>query len=358
MSATAVKLSLVTVFLFGVLLVNSSHSDLLSDDGIGVGERVNETVVETVVAGGPGGALRTSGLGSLVLKSGGTGGLAGLSSDDFVGTSGLAEGVELLHHVSVLERVLLGLVVHANGGLDGAELGLNLVRVDDSGEVGAVNGVTLELVSTLLGSLLGVSAEDVVELGEGVGGPDHQSSNVTTGGELEEVESVDVASVNTGEVPGASLDVRVTVSIDDQGSLAHGESGVAVLSLSVSHLLGFADSVEVLLGTELVEDGEETTGGGSVERLGDEGELGDIVDTVTTGHDERSASGGGEGGSDGVSLLVGVDLSVPFSPDLEGSEHATLAALVTEGGLAGTVGTGARNTGNSSNGTTGTPRLG
>jgi len=237
MSATAVKLSLVTLFLFAIFLVDKSHPDLLSDDGIGVGERLDETVVEAVVAAESDGALLTAGLGSLVLDSGGAGNLAGLSSDDLVGTSGLAEGVELLHHVSVLERVLLRLVVHADGGLDGAELGLNLVRVDDSGEVGTVDGVTLELVSALLSSLLGVGAEDVIEAVEGIGGPDYESSNVTTGGELEEVESVDVASVNTGEVPGASLHVGVTVSVDDKGSLAHGESGVAVLSLSVSHLL-------------------------------------------------------------------------------------------------------------------------
>ena len=314
--------------------------------------------MEGVVAGEPDGSLGTAGLGSLVLDGGDAVGLAGLSSDDLVGTSGLGEGVELLHHVSVLEGVLLRLVVHDERSLDGAELGLNLVRVDDSGEVGTVDHVTLELVSALLGSLDGVGTEDVVEAGEGIGGEHDESSNVTTGGELEEVESVDVAGVNTGEVPGASLDVRVTVSVDDQGSLAHGEAGVAVLSLSVSHLLGFADSVEVLLGSELVEGGEERSGGCGVDGIGDEGQLGDIVDTVTTGHDERSAGSGGEGGGDGVSLLVGVDLSVPFSPDLEGSEHATLAALVTERGLAGTVGTGAGNTGNSSNGTTGTPGLG
>jgi hypothetical protein len=35
-----------------------------------------------------------------------------------------------------------------------------------------------------------------------------------------------------------------------------------------------------------------------------------------------------------VSLLGEVDLSVPLSPGLEGSEHATLAAHVTEGALA------------------------
>ena len=217
--------------------------------------------MEGVVAGEPDGGLGTAGLGSLVLEGGDAVGLAGLSSDDLVGTSGLGEGVELLHHVSVLEGVLLRLVVHDERSLDGAELGLNLVRVDDSGEVGTVDHVTLELVSALLGSLDGVGAEDVVEAGEGIGGEDDESSNVTTGGKLEEVESVDVAGVNTGEVPGASLDVRVTVSVDDQGSLAHGEARVAVLSLSVSHLLGFADSVEVLLGSELVEGGEERSGG-------------------------------------------------------------------------------------------------
>jgi len=357
MSATAVKLSLVRFFLIGIFLIDETHSNLLSDDGIGVGERGNESTVEGVVADGAGGTLGTASLASLVLEGGLTVNLSLLGGNNLVSAGSLAEGVKLLHHVAVLERVLLGLVVETDGSLDGAELGLNLVRVDDSGEVGTVDGVTLELVSTLLGALGGVGAEDVVEAGEGIGGEDDESSEVTAGGELEEVDSVHVARVDTGEVTGASLDVGVLVSVDDQGSLAHGESGVAVLSFTVSHLLGFADSVEVLLGAELVEGVEESTGGAGVHGVGDERELGHIVDTVTTGLDERSAGGGGEGGSDGVSLLVGVYLSVPFSPDLEGSEHATLAALVTEGGLAGTVGTGARNTGNSSNGTTGTPRL-
>jgi hypothetical protein len=35
-----------------------------------------------------------------------------------------------------------------------------------------------------------------------------------------------------------------------------------------------------------------------------------------------------------VSLLVDVDLSVPLSVGLQGSEHSTLAAHVTEGTLA------------------------
>ena len=56
-----------------------------------------------------------------------------------------------------------------------------------------------------------------------------------------------------------------------------------------------------------------------------------------------------------MSLLLKVDLSVPSSPGLEGSEHSSLSAHVTEGTLARSVGTATTNSGNSGNGTTGTP---
>jgi len=193
MSATAVKLSLVRFLLIRIFLIDKTHSDLLSNDGVGIGERGNETGVEGVVSNGSLGALGTSNLGSLVLEGGLAGGVTGLGGNDLVGAGSLGEGVELLHHVAVLERVLLCLVMETDGGLDSAELGLNLVRVDDSGKVGTVDGVTLELVSTFLGSLNGVGAENVVEAGEGIGGEHDESSDVTTGGELEKVESVDVA---------------------------------------------------------------------------------------------------------------------------------------------------------------------
>jgi hypothetical protein len=43
-------------------------------------------------------------------------------------------------------------------------------------------------------------------------------------------------------------------------------------------------------------------------------------------------------------LLAKVDLLVPLAPDLGGREHATGTALVTEGGLTGTVSTTTRDT--------------
>ena len=56
-----------------------------------------------------------------------------------------------------------------------------------------------------------------------------------------------------------------------------------------------------------------------------------------------------------MSLLVQVDLSVPSSEGLEGSEHSTLAALVTEGTLAGSGGTRATDSGNTGDSATGAP---
>ena len=59
-----------------------------------------------------------------------------------------------------------------------------------------------------------------------------------------------------------------------------------------------------------------------------------------------------------MSLLVEVGLSVPFSVDLEGSEHSSLSAHVTEGSLSRSVGTRSSNSGDSSHSSSGSPGLG
>ena len=120
-----------------------------------------------------------------------------------VGASNLVEGVESVHESAVLKRVLLSDVLD-NGGLDLAELGLNLIGVNDSGEVSAVHHVSVENVSTLFNVSSAVVSEDTVEGLEGVLGPDDESAEVTTGGELEEVKSVNVDEVDTWEVSGGS----------------------------------------------------------------------------------------------------------------------------------------------------------
>jgi len=256
---------------------------------MGLVEGLLESVGETDLAGGTLGLLGLSSLGSLVLEENGTGILAGLGSDDLVGTLGAGEGVKLLHHVAVLEGVLLGLLVEDNGSLDGIEFALDLIGVNDSGKIGAINGVTHKLVSVLLNSLGGVGTEDLVKSIEGILSVDHESTEVTTRSELEQVKGIDAASVHTGEVPGNTLEVVVGFVVDNKGSLAHGEAGVTILALAGTRFLRFADAVEVGSGTELFHHGEERLGVVGVEATCDKGQFRDIHNAVTTGKDERGA---------------------------------------------------------------------
>lgn len=270
------------------------------------------------------------------------------------GASDLVEGVKSVHEGAVLKRVLLGDVLDL-GSLDLSELGLDLVGVDDSGEVSAVHHVSVEDVATLLDVGSSVVAEDAVEGLEGVLGPDDESAEVTTGGQLEEVESGDVHDVDSWEVSGGLLDADVLVSVDEEGAASEDVSGVSHLALADSHLLGVSGSLHVLGGADGLEGAEESLGGVSIEGLNDEGKLGNVGNSVTSGEDEGGNSGGSDGGGNGVSLLVDVDLSVPLSVGLQGSEHSTLAALVTEGTLAGSGSTRATDSGNTSDGSSGTP---
>jgi hypothetical protein len=208
-----------------------------------------------------------------------------------------------------------------------------LVRVDDSGEISACHHVTVELIARLLNTLNSVGSEDSVEGGEGILGEDNESADVTSGGELEKVESVDTAGVDSGQVTGGSLEEGVLVSVDNKGTLGNGEARVSHLVLASASLVASGVN-EGGGGTDFVEDVEESLGGVNIEGVNNEGELGDGINVVTTGKNQRSAGGGSEGRGDGVSLLGGVDLSVPLSPGAEGGEHASLSAHVTESTLA------------------------
>jgi len=106
---------------------------------------------------------------------------------------------------------------------------------------------------------------------------------------LEEVESVNTADINSGQVAGGKLDLGVGISVDDEGSSSVGETSISVLSLSSSHFLGLADALEVGLGSEGVKGGEESTGGVHVEAVGNEWEFGDIHNSVSLGEDEGCA---------------------------------------------------------------------
>jgi hypothetical protein len=337
--------------------VELTVGQLLVDDSLGVGEALLETGVESLVALGADSLLLAASFGVFGLEGsklvlvGLLLGSLGASADN------LGVGVESLHELLVLQGVGVGGAA-AKGVLShGLELVLNLVGVDDSSEISASHHGSVQLVARLLDGLLSVGTEHLVEVGECILGEDHESAEMTTRGELEEVKAVHGANVNTGKVAGGSLQVGVLVTVHNEGAASGGETRVSGLVEASAGGLGGTDAAEIIRDTDVLESGEESLGGVNVEGVNNKGELGHVVDVVAAGNNERSNSGSSEGGSNGVSLLVGVNLAVPLSPGLERGEHATLAAHVTESSLAGAGGTGARDTGDTGHSATSAPRL-
>jgi hypothetical protein len=301
-------------------------------------------------------ATGLSSLGSEELLAVGVSLLGGLL-DKLVGLG--SEGVESTHKSLVGERVLLVLAVSADVVLDVSEDGLDRVGVDDSGDISALHDGSVDSVTLLLSGVLVEVTEDLLEGGETTLGEDEESTEVTTRGELEDVESVNIADIDTGDVSSGLGELSIGIIVDDEGTLGHDVSGSSELADTNSGVAGVLDLEELVTGTELGEGIEEILGlGGGVETVDDKGELRDVVDLVATGHHERSASRRGKSRSDGVSSHGDVALSVPLSPDLEGSEHTRLSAHVTEGSLTSTGSTGTGNSRNTGDGSTGTPGLG
>lgn len=86
--------------------------------------------------------------------------------------------------------------------------GLDLLRVDDSGNIGRGDlGLGKDKARLLL--------VNRVESSHGGFGPDDESTDVTTGSELEEVQRLDGASLDTGNVLESSNDTLI-LGVDDQ----------------------------------------------------------------------------------------------------------------------------------------------
>ena len=282
-----------------------------------------------------------------------------LLAELLLGVSG-SVGVETEQNLLVAERVLLLDVGTLGAGLTlgSANNGLDFRRVDETGKVGGGNQVGGKEIVLLEGGGSGGGTVDLVKGLEGGGGPDDEATEVTTGGELEEVEGEDRRGLDTGDV-AESTDKLLAVGlgvVDHERTTALAEAAVTQLTLTGTQLLGLGDLDEVLTGTESLEEGDGSLGlgqGSTGEGLGvnNEGNLGDLGDTVATseeeGRDGRSSQG--RGGSE--TLLVDVDLLVPLAPDLGRGEHTTGTALVTEGSLTGTVSTTTRDTRNTSDST-------
>jgi hypothetical protein len=127
---------------------------------------------------------------------------------------------------------------------------------------------------------------------------------VTTGGELEEVESLDGASLNAGDVAEA-LDKLLSVDlgvVDDQRATALAVTATTQLTLTSTELLGALDLLDVGASTNGLQETESSGGlgvGGTVESGGVDNQrnLGNGVDLVATGEEKRGDGRSSQSGS-------------------------------------------------------------
>lgn len=228
--------------------------------------------------------------------------------------------------------------------LGGADDGLDFGGVDETSDISLGDNGGWEEEVLLEGGWGGGGAVDLIESLEGGGGPDNEASEVSTWGELEEVQGEDRGSLNTGNVAeskGKLLAILKWV-VDDQWATTLAVTAATELALSSAELAGSLDLGDIGTSTNGL---EESDGGSSAGNLGagenlrvdDEWDLWDGGDLVSASHQEGWDRGSSQGRGSSETLLAKVDLLVPLAPDLGWCEHATGTAHVTEGGLTSTV---------------------
>jgi hypothetical protein len=257
-----------------------------------------------------------------------------LNCQQFHTASCLGIWVEFEESSQVAERVLLewgtGLVV-----LWWVDNALHFITVDETGKIWVTHDVTGQLVATLDFRSSLSRAKDLVELLESRLRPDAEATEVSTWGQLQEVEAVDRGDVNTRDVTEGTGDATIG-TIDDEWSLALDITTVAHLTLTTAEVARSRHSVDVSLGTNILQNVSGLLGlGDSLSGVrDDEGDLWDGFNAVTAGHDEGWEGRGSEGRDDGITLLVDVDFAVPLAPCLGWGEHVTATDHVTESSLA------------------------
>jgi len=260
--------------------------------------------------------------------------LASLTQQELLSSQGLGIGVQFDQHTKVSQWVLLSLNLSFVGNLR-SNLGLDFIGVDESGKIGVGQETSGEGVSVLGSGSLGVSSVNGVQLLKSILGPDDKSSKMTSRSKLQQVQSVDTGQLDSRDV-SEGLDEGGLLVEDDQGSSLLGVSSVSQFSFASSDFLGVLDLLNV---SESVEGLQQLDGSRGLFQVFDgivgnnQRNLRNLLDSVSTSKDEGWDCAGCKCGDKSVSSLVHVDLSVPFSPGLGGSEHSSATTHVTKGSL-------------------------
>lgn len=238
------------IFFSGISWNVVTLSLFFCDEILGSLEGVFESLVEGVESGGSLLLSSSLGLGSLGFEGSLSGGVSlGFSGGDELSLFG-SEWVESVSDGRVGKWVLLGLIVNSDVSSGFSKFGLNLIGVDDSGKIGAGHDSSVEVISTLFEGSVSVGTENSVESSETTLGEDDESTEMSSWSELEDVESMDVASVNTWQVSSSVLQFVVSFVVDDQWSLSQDVSGVSQFTLTSSGVSGFSNLGKIIRDTE------------------------------------------------------------------------------------------------------------
>ena len=148
--------------------------------------------------------------------------------------------------------------------------------------------------------------------------------------------------------------------IDDERSTLLNATTVPHLALASPESLGLVHLFNISISLDLLQENVGFLGlvvGLDLVR-NDQGDLGDLLDAVTFGHNEGRHTSGSDGWDHSVPLLGYIHLPVPATIDLGGSEHMSTTAHVSESTLTGTVGTATTDTWDTCNSSSSSPRLG
>lgn len=214
-------------------------------------------------------------------------------------------GVQAQHNLLVLKGVLL-LYTGALGlglALGRVQDALDFGAVDQTGKVGLGDNVGGQKEVLLEGRGFGGGAVDLVQSLEASGGPDDETAEVTTGGQLQQVQGVDGGGLDTDDVAEA-LDQLLAINlgvVDDKRATALAVAAASELALAGAQLLGALDLLDIGTGTNGLQETESSgsLGSGSGLESGgvdDQGDLGNGHDLVAAGEEERGDGGGSQSG--------------------------------------------------------------
>jgi len=191
-----------------------------------------------------------------------------------------------------LQGVSLDGIVNGDAFLSVSNNRLNGIGVDDLGNIRVSQDSSVEVISVLLDGTITVGTEDSVKGFEGRFSPDDESSKVTTGSQLSQVESVNIGDFNSGDVSDSSEEVNILVAVDEEGASSESVSLVSELTLTSSDDLGFSNSFNIIIRTDSSQESNGISGLFNAFDLviNNQRKVGNIGNSVASGEDKRSHS--------------------------------------------------------------------